>query len=98
MKGDLIWTLVGLFAAAFTSTSFIPQLLARLRNPSQARLSDGMLVAFMVGASLWTLYGVHLHDAIIIVANLVAVSTLAAIAIVQSYQERTLKAKEPESV
>ncbi len=88
MPPDTLWTLVGVAAAALTSTSFIPQLLLRLRRPGQARLAFSTLFIFVLGASLWTAYGFHRRDAIIIGANLLVIVTLAAIAVVQWLQER----------
>ncbi len=82
------WPIIGLSAAALTSTAFIPQLVLRLRKPGQARVAYGTLGAFMLGASLWTAYGAHLGDWIIIGANIFIFTNLSAIAVVQFIQER----------
>ena len=88
LQGVNVWPVVGLCAAALTSTSFIPQLVLRLRRPGQARVAYGTLGAFMLGASFWTAYGVHLEDWIIIGANIFIFINLGAIALVQFIQEK----------
>lgn len=82
------WTLIGLTAAFLTSTSFIPQIFLRLRNPRHARMSYGTLLAFLGGAALWTSYGLHLRDWIIVAANLFIFSNLLFLAILQYLQEK----------
>lgn len=82
------WSAVGLAAALLTSTSFIPQLVLRLRRPDAARLSFGTLAAFLGGVILWTAYGLHLRDWIIIGANVFVFLNLSAIAVVQILQEK----------
>lgn len=88
---DMTWTMIGTAAAVFTSTSFIPQLVLRLRQPQHAKMSYGTLVTFIIGAGLWTAYGIHLHDAIIIGANIFVLATLISIAVIQLMQERISK-------
>ncbi|MBN1595550.1 hypothetical protein JW933_06455 [candidate division FCPU426 bacterium] len=84
----VIWKAIGLAAAGLTATSFLPQLIARLRDPRAVRISNGTLACFMTGVFLWTLYGVHLQDAIIIGANIFIFANLTAIAAVQFWQDR----------
>jgi MtN3 and saliva related transmembrane protein len=82
------WTGVGLVAALLTDTSFVPQLVLRLRRPDAARISFGTLATFLTGVILWTAYGIHLQDWIIIGANVFIFLNLGAIAVVQMVQER----------
>lgn len=83
-----IWTVVGVLAALLTSTSFIPQLILRIRKPDHARMSYGTLVTFITGALFWTAYGIHLKDWIIICANIFIISNLTAIIILQTIREK----------
>jgi MtN3 and saliva related transmembrane protein len=83
-----LWTIIGLAAALLTSTSFIPQLLLRLRKPAEARLSYGTLAAFLAGSLLWAAYGVHLRDMIIIGANVFIFSNLVLLAGLQIFQKK----------
>jgi MtN3 and saliva related transmembrane protein len=82
-----MWSLLGLVAAFFTSTSFIPQTIARLRNPGHARVSYLTLGTLGLGAFLWLLYGIHLRDFIIIGANGFIDVNLALLAGIQFFQE-----------
>lgn len=86
-----IWPLIGIGAALLTSTSFIPQLIVRLKKPDQARVAYSTLWQFMTGALLWTFYGIHLKDWIIIGANIFILSNLSAIVVVQWLQEKKSK-------
>ncbi len=83
-----IWTIVGISAALLTSTSFIPQLILRIKKPDHARMSYGTLLTFITGALFWTAYGVHLKDWIIIFANIFIISNLSTIAILQILREK----------
>jgi MtN3 and saliva related transmembrane protein len=85
MPWQQFWSAVGLAAAALTATSFIPQIISQLRRPDCSRVSYGTLSAFILGATLWTAYGVHLRDAIIIGANLFILSTLIILVCLQAF-------------
>ncbi|NTV52299.1 MAG: hypothetical protein HGA76_04710 [Candidatus Firestonebacteria bacterium] len=85
------WSLVGLIAAFFTSTSFIPQTIARWRNPGHARVSYLTLGTLGFGAFLWLLYGISLHDWIIIGANGFIDANLVLLAAIQWAQEHRSK-------
>ncbi len=82
------WSWVGLIAAVFTSTSFIPQTIARLRHPEEVRVSYLTLGTLGGGAFLWLLYGIHLRDWIIIGANGFIDANLLLLAGIQWVQER----------
>lgn len=87
------WSLVGLAAAFFTSTSFIPQLIQRWKNPAHARISYGTLGTFLCGTTLWAAYGIHLGDWIIIGANSFVFLNVSALMLLQWVQERPAKLK-----
>ena len=91
------YTAVGLAAALLTSTSFVPQLVARLRNPRSARLAWGTLAAFSAGVSLWIVYGVYRRDWIIIGANVFILINLLLLAGVQAWQERRTPAWDDDA-
>lgn len=88
MLWENLWPAVGLGAAALTSTAFIPQLILRIRNPGRARVANGTIGIFMLGALLWAAYGFHLQDWIIIGANIFIFLNLGALAVVQFAQEK----------
>jgi MtN3 and saliva related transmembrane protein len=87
VEPEIWWSFIGICAAVLTATSFVPQLIIRLKNPKAARVSYLTLSCFLVGVSLWTAYGVHLKDRIIIGANCFIFLNLAAITVVQLWQE-----------
>jgi MtN3 and saliva related transmembrane protein len=85
------WFWVGLTAAFFTSTSFIPQTISRLRNPGHARVSYLTLGTLGLGAFLWLLYGIYRQDWIIIGANGFIDINLILLAAIQFVQEHLKK-------
>lgn len=72
----MIWTIVGLSAATLTMFAFIPQVIKIIKTKSARDVSLITVLQLMLGVSLWILYGVHLRDPIIILANSVTLSTL----------------------
>jgi MtN3 and saliva related transmembrane protein len=73
---DAFWTGVGTVAAILTSFSFIPQVVKMWQSKSVGDLSPVTFIQFSLGAALWTAYGVHRQDPIVIGANLVVLATL----------------------
>ncbi len=72
----MFWKIIGITAACLTMFGFIPQIIKIYKTKSAKDISLFALLQFTLGISLWILYGIHLKDAIIIVANAVSVSTL----------------------
>ncbi len=62
-------TLIGLLAAALTTTSFIPQLIKSWRERETKDISLWMLIILGVGIFLWMVYGLLIHDLPVILAN-----------------------------
>lgn len=56
--------------------SFIPQIVKALKTKSVRDVSIITLLQLSLGVSLWIIYGIHLKDAIIILANAVTLATL----------------------
>lgn len=71
---------VGSAAAVCTTIAFVPQIL-KIRRQGGQDLSYPMLVLYLTGILLWLVYGLLLHAAAVIWAN-VATSLLVAIALV----------------
>ena len=83
------WELIGSLAAILTMFGFVPQILKMHRTQSVADVSLFMLLQFCLGMFLWLLYGWHLQDYILIVANVISFSTLiVAIGIFLKYRKR----------
>ena len=71
--------LVGYFAAACTTLSFLPQLMRVLKLRSARDISLGMFLVFSLGTALWLTYGFAIHSWPVIVAN--AVTLVLALSI-----------------
>ena len=75
---DTAWYAVGAVAAALTSFGFVPQAVKMWRTRSVKDVSPWMIIQFIAGVALWVVYGVHLSDPVIIIANLVSLFILVA--------------------
>ena len=69
--------LVGYIAAAFTTFSFVPQIV-KISKQGGEDLSYGMLGAYLVGQFLWLFYGMILHSGPVIYANIVSILLVAS--------------------
>ncbi len=72
----MVWTIVGIAAASLTMFGFVPQIIKMWKTHSVKDVSGLTLVQFMVGATLWMLYGIHIQDFIIIGANAISLAIL----------------------
>jgi len=72
----MVWTIVGIAAASLTMFGFVPQIIKMWKTHSVKDVSGLTLVQFIVGSTLWMLYGIHRHDFIIIGANAIALAIL----------------------
>ncbi|MDO9097327.1 MAG: SemiSWEET family transporter [Candidatus Methanoperedens sp.] len=70
------WYLIGIAAALLTTFGFVPQIIKMYRTKSARDISPITLFQFSAGTILWTLYGWHLGDVIIIAANVISFSIL----------------------
>ncbi len=81
------WYLIGIAAALLTTFGFVPQIIKMHRTKSAKDVSLVTLFQFSAGVILWTLYGIHLGDSIIIAANVITFITLI-VAIIFYYRNR----------
>ena len=63
--------LVGYFAGALTTLSFVPQVIRAWKLKETRDLSLGMLFLFALGVLLWALYGVWIGSLPVIAANVI---------------------------
>lgn len=75
----MLITSLGVLAAALTSFSYIPQVRKALPRGSTADLSLKTLSVLAMGPMLWILYGIAMHDYVIVVANAIGVSLVGAL-------------------
>jgi MtN3 and saliva related transmembrane protein len=62
-------TLIGLFAALCTSTSFVPQAVKTIKTKDTSGISLHMYSLFTLGTFLWLLFGLFTTNAPVIAAN-----------------------------
>ena len=88
----MLWELIGSGAAILTMFGFVPQILKIHKTQSVEDVSLGMLMQFCLGIFLWLLYGLHIQDNILIVANAVSFSSLVvAIGLFIKYRKNVSK-------
>ncbi|WP_432743203.1 SemiSWEET transporter [Methylobacter sp. G7] len=83
----------GYLAATLTTASFVPQAILTIKTRDTASLSLGMYSTFTLGVFCWLIYGIHLGDKAIIVANAITLLLAASILCFKIYN-LTIK-KEP---
>ncbi|MES2750684.1 MAG: SemiSWEET transporter [Pseudomonadota bacterium] len=76
---EYILSFIGLFAAALTSFSYIPQLQKAWRRGATDDISLKMLVVLCAGLSLWIVYGLMKGDWVLVIANLAGASLVGAV-------------------
>jgi len=74
----MFWDIVGLLAACLTMFGFLPQVIKIYRTKSVNDISIVTIVQFMAGIFLWLVYGIHLRNFAIILANSVTFLILIA--------------------
>jgi len=62
-------TVIGLIAAAFTTTAFVPQVVKSFKTKSAKDLSLGTSAMFCCGVFLWLVYGILNEDLPLILSN-----------------------------
>lgn len=72
----MLWTIIGFTAATLTMFGFVPQIIKIYKTKSVKDISIVALLEFSIGIFLWVLYGIHLKNSVIILANTVSLSTL----------------------
>jgi len=84
---DFNHEIIGLVAAALTTSAFIPQVYKVYKEKSAVGISLTMYLIFFVGLSLWLLYGYLVGSISIVIANGV---TLILAAIIIYYKLKNL--------
>jgi MtN3 and saliva related transmembrane protein len=72
----MVWRVIGSMAAVLTMFSFLPQIVKIIRKKSASDVSLATILQLSLGVSLWIAYGIARKDLIIIIANVVTLSTL----------------------
>lgn len=72
----MVYKILGLTAAGLTMFSFVPQIFKAVRTRSVKDVSLFTLYQLSIGVMLWIIYGIHLKDFIIILANSITLFSL----------------------
>jgi|TARA_B110000902_G_C13835186_1_gene409200 MtN3 and saliva related transmembrane protein len=64
--------IVGLIAAAFTTSSFLPQVIKIWKTKQTKDISTTMYIAMLIGTGFWLYYGLIIGSLAIIAANIVS--------------------------
>ncbi|HHT9130331.1 MAG TPA: SemiSWEET family sugar transporter [Candidatus Brocadiaceae bacterium] len=75
----MLWSILGTIAAICTTVGFIPQIIRGIKTKELKDVSPMMLTLLLVGGSLWLVYGIHLKNPIIALANGFTLSFIIAI-------------------
>jgi len=81
-------TLIGFLAGTLTTLAFVPQVRKTFRTKRCDDISGGMLISLSSGVCLWVVYGICVHSAPVIVANLVTLALLASILVMKIVYRR----------
>ena len=75
----MLWEIIGLLAAVLTMFGFLPQAIKIYRTKSVNDISLMAISQLTVGIFLWLLYGIHLKNFAIILANSVTFLILVVV-------------------
>jgi MtN3 and saliva related transmembrane protein len=81
----LIAAFVGRFAAACTTSSFLPQVIKAWRTRSTRDVSTCMFTLLVTGNAVWLLYGALIGDLPLVVANLITLGLVATMLALKRY-------------
>lgn len=84
----MLWSIVGTIAAICTTVGFIPQIIRGIKTKELSDVSPIMLTLLLVGCSLWLIYGIHLKNPIIALANGFTLSFVVAIFLLRVVYKR----------
>lgn len=75
--------ILGLIAAAFTTSSFFPQVYKAWKEKSTKGISLTMYVAFLIGVILWLIYGYYINSISMIIANTVTLGLVITVIVLK---------------
>lgn len=84
----MLWSIIGTIAAICTTVGFIPQIIRGIKTRELSDVSPIMLTLLLVGCSLWLIYGIHLKNPIIALANGFTLSFVVAIFLLRVMYKR----------
>ncbi len=82
---------LGFLAGIFTTIAFLPQVVKTWQSKSAEDVSLVMFILFILGVSLWCLYGWEIHSIPVIIANLITFILSATILALKLFYEKFKK-------
>jgi len=79
------WEWLGLVAGAFTSSSFLPQIIKGYKTKKLDDLSYMLCFLINIGMIMWLIYGIAISSTAIIVANIFSIAFVSTL-IVMKYR------------
>ena len=79
---------LGLVAGIFTTIAFIPQLFKIWISKSAKDVSIGMFSLFILGVTLWCIYGWEIHSFPVLIANSITLILTILILTLKIYYEK----------
>lgn len=64
-----IWIYIATLAITLTAIQLLPQVIKSLKTKKTRDLSLGLIIIVLSGALLWIIYGIHIQDIPVIIAN-----------------------------
>ena len=71
---DILITLIGLLATAFTVASTLPQIRKAIKTRDTEDVSIRFLLVLIGGLFLWVVYGIGRSDVVIVIGNSIGMS------------------------
>ena len=93
MTTELWVTVVGTVGGFCTTFAFVPQVV-KIWKQGGRDLSYGMLALYLIGVSMWLIYGVLLHALAIILTNAATLLLLALATVLKTCTDNRTASKE----
>lgn len=87
----MLWSIIGTIAAICTTVGFIPQIIRGIKTKSLSDVSPITMTFLLAGCSLWLVYGIHLKNPIIMLANGFTLSFVITILLLRALFEKKYK-------
>ena len=65
-----IWNVLGFLGIIFTAIQLLPQIIKSIKTQQVKDISIGLAIIVMINAIIWIIYGAHLLDYDIVIANI----------------------------
>ena len=75
--------IIGLIAAFFTTSAFVPQVVKTWKTKEVENLSLTMYLVMLTGVILWLIYGIYINSLSIILANIVTITLVCVIIVLK---------------